>query len=260
MTNLILQKRPYLVSTWLINLNTNQSKKDTRKIPMDTLSDKQKGNLISVLAVDDHHLFREGLRSLFNNWEDIELTGSTGDAGEALDMTRRLYPQVVVLDIMMPGTDGITLAEKILKIDSGTNILVLTMHNNQEFVFRALKIGCKGYILKEESPAILREGIITVAQGKRYLCPKIVNIFVDYVMSDNSPKESSLSLLTSREYQVGTLLIQGRSTEEIGIALSISPKTVRVHVGNLMKKFSCSSRAELTLKLLELLHLPSLST
>jgi len=204
---------------------------------------------ITTLLVDDHLLFRESLCSILTDADDIEIIGATGDGRESLRIIDRQHPQVVILDISMPGLGGLDLVPRIREVSPQTEILMLSMHDNSNYVYRAFKAGCRGYALKSDSADSLKRAIGVVARGKTYLSMGIASEFIDHLLNRAEMGDSPSSLLTPREQEICRLVAQGRTTDQLAKDLCISPKTVRVHVANVMKKFSCQSRIELALRL-----------
>ena len=206
---------------------------------------------LRLLLVDDHLLFRQSLSSMLSTWPEVEVVSESGDGKECLQLVERFQPDVIVLDITMEGRSGLDLAPRIQELAPESKIIILSMHNNVNYVYRALKIGCKGYVLKSDSIDELKKGIKTVALGKSFLSSGIASDFLYHIINQVECKNNSLSLLTPREKEVCSLLVQGRSTEELADDLCVSPKTIRVHIANLKKKLGCKSRTELILQLRE---------
>lgn len=204
---------------------------------------------ISALLIDDHLLFRESLCSILSNADNIEIIAATGDGRESLRLVERHHPKVVILDISMPGLGGLDLAPRIREVSPQTEILILSMHDNSNYVYRAFKAGCRGYALKSDSAESLQQAIAVVARGETYLSLGIASEFIDHLLNRAEMGDSPASLLTPREQEICRLVAQGRTTDQLATDLCISPKTVRVHVANVMKKFSCQSRIELALRL-----------
>lgn len=205
---------------------------------------------ISVVIVDDHLLFREGLKAMAAGIADISIIGEAGEGRKALHLVGQHRPDIVLLDITLEGTSGLDLAPRIREISPRTEVLILSMHNNQDYIYRAFKGGCRGYVLKSGTSDELEKAIRTVAKGKTYLCQKVVSNFIDHVVAKTDT--SSENLLTKRESQIGDLLLHGRSTVQVAAALFISENTVRVHIAKIKKKLACASRTELFLKLQEM--------
>ena len=206
---------------------------------------------LRLLLVDDHLLFRQSLSSMLSTWPEVEVVSESGDGKECLQLVERFQPDVIVLDITMEGRSGLDLAPRIQELAPESKIIILSMHNNVNYVYRALKIGCKGYVLKSDSIDELKKGIKTVGLGKTFLSSGIASDFLDHIINQVECKNNSLSLLTPREKEVCSLLVQGRTTEELADDLCVSPKTIRVHIANLKKKLCCKSRTELILQLRE---------
>ncbi|MDH4321206.1 MAG: response regulator transcription factor [Desulfobulbaceae bacterium] len=204
---------------------------------------------ITTMLIDDHLLFRESLCSILATSPNIDIIGASGDGRESLRLIGRLQPRVVILDISMPGLGGLDLAPRIREISPKTEILMLSMHDNSNYVYRAFKAGCRGYALKSDSAESLHRAIAVVARGETYLSPGIASDFIDHLLNRAEMGDSPASLLTPREQEICHLVAQGRTTDQLAADLCISPKTVRVHVANVMKKFSCQSRIELALRL-----------
>ena len=210
---------------------------------------------ITVLLVDDHVLFRQSLRSLMEAWDGIEVVGEAGGARECLRLVAELKPRVAVVDISMKGLGGLELAPRIKEASGSTAVLILTMYDSPDYVFKALKQGSRGYIIKSDPADQLECAIRAVVRGEVYLSPRAATRFVDsFVTGEAGTRGRPVSFMTRREEEICSLLVQGRTTEEIASDLFISPKTVRVHVANVMKKLSCSNRTELVLKLSRLEH------
>ncbi|MDH4321207.1 MAG: response regulator transcription factor [Desulfobulbaceae bacterium] len=207
---------------------------------------------ITIVIVDDHLLFRQSLSTMLANIPEFEVVGATGDGRESLRLIDRLKPTVVILDISMPGLGGLDLAPRIRETGLPTEILMLSMHDNSNYVYRAFKAGCRGYVLKSDSSEELQRAIIAVAKKETYLSPGIASDFIDHLLARAEMGDSPASLLTPREQEICRLVAQGRTTDQLAADLCISPKTVRVHVANVMKKLSCQSRTELALRLQEM--------
>ena len=204
---------------------------------------------ISVILVDDHHLFRESLKMMISEWHDIQIVGEAGNGKKCMELFEELEDvNVAILDITMQGPEGLILAEKIKKISPSTEVLILTMHEDRDYIYQAFKNGCRGYILKSDSAVELQKAIRTVAGGKTYLSPDIATDFIDDLITRIDVKTKTFNL-SSREQEVCGNLIKGYSTEKIAQYLEISPTTVRVHIANVMKKYHCKTRADLIVRL-----------
>ncbi len=194
---------------------------------------------ITVLLADDHALVRSGFRRLLEDEEGIKVVGEASNGVDAIKLTRELRPRVVVMDLSMPELDGIQATKEILKDIPGTEILVLSMHADDNYVRNALDAGAKGYLLKSAIDVDLVGAIRTVSQGRRFMSSG-----VKYVVGE---LDDELRKLTSREKQVLQLIAQGKSNKEIATLLDLSVNTVSVHRANLMEKMNIHRTAELVL-------------
>lgn len=201
--------------------------------------------MIRVLLVDDHDLMREGIRALLEKDHHFEVVGEAGDGQEAVRLCRQVEPDVVLMDINLPGgIGGLEAAEAILADCDGVKVLFLTQYENREYIKRALRIGAHGYLLKRSASSQLKEAITTVQQGRRYLHPLAADELVELVTAGKSLEEDDYESLTRREKQVFKLLAEGKTSREIAKYLAISPKTAMTHRSNLMGKLNVHSRAE----------------
>ncbi len=201
--------------------------------------------MIRVAIVDDHDLVREGLRALLETEPGFEVVGEAGDGREALELVARTVPDVVLMDISMPGgLGGLEVTEAIVADHPEVRIIILTQYENREYIKRAIRIGAHGYLLKQSVSAQLKEAIRTVHRGERYLHPKAASELVFMVTSGES-MEDDYEALTRREKQVFKLLAEGHTSREIAQYLGISLKTAMTHRSNLMGKLNLHSRAEL---------------
>jgi len=200
---------------------------------------------IRILIVDDHDLMREGIRAMLEHEPGMEVVGEVGDGQEAIRLVRELAPDVVLMDIALPGgIGGLEATEAILAERPHTRVLVLTQYEQREYIRRALKIGAQGYLLKRSASGQLKEAIRTVARGQRYLHPVAASELVDLVTSGASFEEEEYESLTQRERQVLKLLAEGKTSREIAKYLGISLKTAMTHRSNLMAKLNLHCRAD----------------
>lgn len=207
----------------------------------------------SVVIVDDHQLFRQSLKIMMAKWSGIDIVGETGNWQESLQIIEMRRPNVAILDISMPGLGGLELAPRIRKISPDTQVMILSMHGDSNHVYRAFKVGCRGFVLKSDSAEELELAIRTVARRKTFLSPSTSSMFINKLITQVDEEEGSLfSELTQREQEISYQLFQHRATADIAQDLHISPKTVRVHITNMMKKLSCNSRNELVDRLKEM--------
>ncbi len=200
---------------------------------------------IRVLIADDHTIVRSGVRLLLQAEPDIEVVGEAGDGNEALALTETLQPNVVLLDIAMPGVDGMEATRQIKTRWPDINVLVLTMHRTDEYFFETLKAGASGYVLKGAETSELINAVKVVSRGEVFLHSTMARRLVqDYVTRAEGAAESGVSL-SPREKEILRLLAEGYSNNEIAKKLVISPSTVHTHRSNLMTKLGLSSRREL---------------
>ncbi|MBI4268860.1 MAG: response regulator transcription factor [Candidatus Rokubacteria bacterium] len=202
--------------------------------------------MIQVLIVDDHDLVREGIRALLEQDASFQVVGETGDGQEAIRLAGRLRPNVVLMDVNLPGgMGGLEATETIVADCPEVKVLILTQYENREYVKRAIRIGAHGYLLKRSVSAQLKEAIKTVARGERYLHPLAAGELVDLVTTGKSLDEDDYERLTPREKQVFKLLAEGKTSRDISKYLNISLKTAMTHRANIMAKLNMHSRTEL---------------
>lgn len=203
---------------------------------------------IRVLLVDDHAILRAGLQRLLSEEEDIEIVGEAGDGREAIQKVQELHPDIVLMDIGMPVMNGMEATKQIKKRDQEVKILVLTMHDNEEYLFRVLQAGAAGYVLKKAADSDLVNAIHVVDGGDCFLYPSaaklIVEDYLDKVKHGQEPT-TSYDTLTDREREILTLVAEGYTNREIAESLFISVKTVETHKANIMEKLNLHKRAEL---------------
>jgi DNA-binding NarL/FixJ family response regulator len=203
---------------------------------------------VRVLVVDDHAVVREGLRHVLTVAEGFSVVGEAANATEALSLAETVRPDVVLLDLTMPGMSGLEAAAELRRRASGARILVLSMHEQDEYVLAAVRGGADGYILKDASPAELRAAIRTVREGGEYFSPAVARRLAAAVRGEvatESPRDR-LQRLTPREREVLSLVAAGHTNREIAAHLRISPRTVESHRESLMKKLSLRTVADLT--------------
>ncbi len=202
---------------------------------------------IRILLADDHRIVIEGLKKLLEQEPDFEVVGDTGNGLSAIEVTRELKPDVVIMDIGMPDLNGIEATRQIVRECKGTKVIGLSMHSAETYVKQMLKAGAWGYLLKDCAGDELVTAVRTVAAGKRYLSPAIANVVLDsYAHESTEPGGSAFAVLTQREREVLQLLAEGKTTKQIGRSLHISPKTVEAHRLRVMGKLNMNSVAKLT--------------
>ncbi len=190
---------------------------------------------IRVLLVEDHTLVREGIRSLLDSFKDVEVVGEAANGRDALRKTRQLAPEVVLMDISMPELNGMEATARLAKSCPDSKVLMLSMHNDEEYVAQSLRAGARGYLVKESATRELEHAIQVLARGEVYFSNSISVNAVERLMADNS-SGSALAQLTSRQREILQLIAEGCRTREIAERLSLSIKTVETHRTHLMER------------------------
>jgi DNA-binding NarL/FixJ family response regulator len=190
---------------------------------------------IRVLLVEDHNLVRAGIRSLLDSFQDIDVVGEAANGRDALRMTRQLGPEVVLMDISMPELNGMEATGRLKKCCPDSKVLMLSMHNDEEYVAQSLRAGARGYLVKDAATKELELAIHTLARGEIYISSSVSMSVVDKLMADDSDG-SALNQLTSRQREILQLVAEGCSTREIAERLSLSIKTVETHRTHLMER------------------------
>jgi DNA-binding NarL/FixJ family response regulator len=205
----------------------------------------------TVLLVDDHALLRKGFRMVLQAEPDLKVVGEAADGRVAVEQVRALRPDVVLMDVRMPGGDGITATEQIVAAHPGSRVLVLTTFDLDEYAFGALRAGASGFLLKNTEPAQLVEAIRTVASGDAVVAPRATRRMLE-LLSGKLPREDAvhggphprLAGLTPRELEVLQLMAEGMSNAEIADHLVLSSTTVKTHVGNVLAKLGARDRVQ----------------
>lgn len=203
---------------------------------------------IKVIIVDDHQLFREGIRSLFSNHEDIEIIGEAASAEELFDGLKVLEPNIVLMDISLPGANGLEVISKCKKLYPNIRFIVLTMYDDGQYVVKAVRSGAYGYLLKNADEKELTEAVKSVFYDKKYFNQEISQLMVGNMAleGDNHKK------LSDREMEILLLVSEGKTTKEIAGELFVSTRTVETHRVNMMKKLNVQNTAELIKKAVKL--------
>lgn len=189
---------------------------------------------IRILLVDDHQLVRAGIQALLRDLAGVEIVGEASDGREALRLIAAHHPDVVLMDIMMPGMNGLEATARMVKDYPRTRVIILSVNASEEYVLQALRAGAAGYLLKNITPAELETAIRAVARGERYLTTAVSRHVIDAYLERVGPEASSLDRLTPRQREVLQLVAEGATTKEVGRKLGVSVKTAEMHRSQLM--------------------------
>ncbi|MEV5605329.1 response regulator transcription factor [Streptomyces sp. NPDC052299] len=201
--------------------------------------------IIRVLLVDDHQVVRRGLRTFLEIQDDIEVVGEAADGAEGVARTEELRPDVVLMDIKMPGTDGIEALRRLRELDNPAKVLIVTSFTEQRTVVPALRAGASGYVYKDVDPDALAGAIRSVHAGHVLLQPEVAGALL--AQDEPGTGTGRGSTLTEREREVLGLIADGRSNREIARALVLSEKTVKTHVSNILMKLDLADRTQAAL-------------
>lgn len=196
---------------------------------------------IRIIIADDHMMVREGLKQLLELDGDIEVVGQASEGNTCLQLMKEMYPDIVLMDINMPNMNGLETLQKIRLTNKKQKVLMLTIHNEVEYLLRAIELGANGYLLKDSESSVLRKAIFTVFHGNDYIEPTLAPELKERLKSKSF---SSKDLLTKREVEVLKLVAEGLFNKEIADKLNISEKTVKNHISNIFKKISVSDRTQ----------------
>lgn len=200
----------------------------------------------TILLADDHPIVRQGLRHLLEGEPSLNIVGEASDGLQAVELIEKLRPNVLILDIMMPGLNGLEVLRQTRERSPATRSIVLSMQSADVYVVNALKAGALGYVLKETGPSELVDAIQQVIEGKRYLSPRLSERLIDVLL--HSKEESTLNpyeTLTNREREILQMAAEGMTAPAIAKRLSISPRTAELHRGRMMKKLGLNNQTEL---------------
>ncbi len=202
-------------------------------------------NTIRILLVDDHAMFRAGIRALIEAEDRMKVVGEASSGDEAVDRVRELKPEIVVMDLAMPGSNGLEATRRISALELDTSVLVLTVHAEEEYLVPVVEAGASGYLTKTSADTDLLEAIRVVARGQVYLPPKAATLLLKRYKDAEGEDSAGLKDLSTREQEVLALTAEGFSSREIGQKLFISPKTVDTYRSRIMDKLGLSHRSEL---------------
>jgi two-component system response regulator NreC len=202
---------------------------------------------IKVLLADDHTLFRQGIKNLLASEPDVEVVAEVSNAGDAMEKTAELRPDVVLMDIGMPGFSSFEATRQIKKDRPETKVLFLTMYDDEDYLVEGMEVGGNGYVLKDCPAPQLLAAIHDVQRGGSYLSPRMLSQLVDDFRSrvKSSARMPRFATLTSREKEVLKMLAEGQSVKEVACTLNLSVKTVEAHKFNLMRKLDIHNKAQL---------------
>jgi DNA-binding NarL/FixJ family response regulator len=202
--------------------------------------------VINIVLADDHQVVRKGLKALLSAEADLSVVGEAGDGLETVQLVERLKPDILVLDLMMSGINGLEVTRQLNKKGVKTGIVILSMHNNEAYVLEALRSGAKAYILKDSPPDELTRAIREVSSGRRYLSsPLTERAIAAYTQKAEVKLIDPYEQLTTREREILQLAAQGCTNSEIASRLYISPRTVETHRTNLMRKLGLHNHTQL---------------
>jgi len=201
--------------------------------------------LIRILIADDHTIFRSGLRLLLASEPEFEVVGEAENGEQAITLAQQLVPDVILMDIGMPGINGYEATKRLKELLPEVKVLVLTMHRSEEYFFQMLEAGASGYVLKGAETSDLIQSVRTVSRGEVFLYPTMAARLVEEYLRDHSGKPGLSKKLTPRETQILQMIADGYANKEIADSLVISPSTVHSHLTNLMQKLELTRRHEL---------------
>jgi len=218
---------------------------------------------IRILLADDHQLFRQGIKTLLNAETDLSVVGEASNGGEAIERAAELRPDVVVMDVSMPGMSCFEATRQIRKARPETKVLFLTMYDDEDYLVESMEVGASGYVLKDSPAPQLSTAVRDVNRGGSYLSPRMLSQLVDDFRSrvKTQTRMPRFATLTPREREVLKLLAEGNSVKEIAQDLNLAVKTVEAHKFNLMRKLDIHNKAQLVQYAIQkkIIQLPSLS-
>ena len=206
-----------------------------------------KDKIITVMIADDHVLMREGIKQLLELEDDIDVIAQAGDGEEAVEVVLSYNPDVILLDINMPKMNGIEVLRKLKDLGARSKIIMLTIHEDKEYLFETMKIGANGYVLKDSDADSLVKAIRDVNDGNTYIQLSIASLLVEGIIGNDKELSKDMlriKALTKREYEVLTLIAEGLNNRDIANRLYISEKTVKNHVSSIFKKIEVNDRIQ----------------
>jgi len=205
---------------------------------------RMKSQKIKVLIADDHDLVRQGLKQILELEEDIEVIGLAVDGEDTIKQAEKLQPHIILLDINMPRMNGIQALRRLKDIGIDSKVIMLTIHDDREYLLETINMGASGYVLKDAESYSLIQAIRTVYKGESYIHPSLASELVRRFHKKGEEEGSALNKLTRREYEVLILIAEGKNNKEIAEDLFISEKTVKNHVSSIFKKIQVNDRTQ----------------
>lgn len=207
-----------------------------------------KDKKIKILIADDHALIREGIKQILELEDDISVIGQAGNGEEAFEKTIELSPDIILLDINMPKLNGIDALRRFKDMGVKSKVIILTIHEDKEYILKTLKLGANGYILKDSNADSLINGIRRVYKGEKYIQQSVADLVNESTNNDEyNSSISKINSLTKREYEVLILIAEGSNNRDIAERLFISEKTVKNHVSNILKKLDLNDRVQVAI-------------
>ncbi len=200
---------------------------------------------ISIIIADDHKLFREGLVNLLSGSPEINIIAEAENGGQVIEQVSKLLPDVVIMDIGMPGINGVEATKILREQNPGVKIIALSMHSDSHYIRGMLEVGASGYLLKNSTYDQVLAAIKNVHQGKKYLSSSITEVLIDNYLGKNEDDPDDHDILTSREFEILKLYAEGKSTREIAKNLFVSVKTIGTHKQNILEKLKLKSTADM---------------
>lgn len=198
---------------------------------------------VKVMIADDHSMIREGLKQLLELEGEFQVIEEACDGVDCIEKLHGVTPDILLLDINMPNMNGLEVLQKMKELNMNVNVLVLTVHNEVEYLLKAVDIGANGYLLKDSESAELKKAILSVVNGEDYIQPSLIPV-LNAKMIDRNKDNEKLEKLTKREIQVLKLLAVGKINRQIGEELDISERTIKNHVSNIFKKIDVKDRTQ----------------
>lgn len=199
---------------------------------------------INIVIADDHSMVREGIKQILELDGDIVVNGEAGDGRQCIELLDKVASDVLLLDINMPNMNGLKVLQHLREKKKNIKVLILTIHNEVEYLVRAVEIGVDGYVLKDSDSSVLKKAIFTICRGDTFIQPELTPILKERMEEKKSSSSNFDDDLTRREIEVLKLLAEGLFNKEIAYTLDISEKTVKNHVSNIFKKINVSDRTQ----------------